>query len=272
MDISRISSATKSGYSYQIFLNAIQEPSLSAIATLIETLQQLSQTTYSSASVRLPEYLDPEAAQRLAEFLHEKLDNARVWITVDENPFPSYALHPALEPFRNGKTQRDLKEDYLLKQRQIKGLRQQISEIHYTIPGFRANDSYHRSPISPDLKIGDCSPQELWAALMLNSGFNSFDPYEVVSDLYAHRHLWQGFAMLPDIEVITSQRYPDLQRRGFVRFLPMLEYRHHCDCLYIAAADDEAVFQLVDFGKVWQADDVQVYTGDEAERLLDQHL
>jgi hypothetical protein len=28
------------------------------------------------------------------------------------------------------------------------------------------------------------------------------------------------------------------------------------------------VFKLVDFGKEWNADDVQVYTGEAAERLL----
>ena len=270
MDISRISSGTKAGYSYQLWLNAIQEPSLDAIATLSETLHQLSQVAHSSAWVRFPEYLDPDAAQRLADLLHEKLDNARVCITVDQQPFSGYELHPSLVPFRNGTSTRDLRDDYLLKQRQIKKLRQQLSQIRHTIPGFRSNEySDYRSPLSPDLKIGDCTPQDLWAALMLNSGFNSFDPYQVVSDLYAHRDLWLGFAMLPDIEVITSQQYPELQRLGFVRFLPSLGDRHHCDCLYVATTDDETVLQLLDFGKTWSADDVEVYTGEAAERLLD---
>lgn len=51
-------------------------------------------------------------------------------------------------------------------------------------------------------------------------------------------------------------------------FLPALNYRYHCDTLYIVAAADEHVFQLVDFGKEWKADSVQVYTGEDAERLL----
>lgn len=272
MNISRINSGTQTGYSYNLWLNAIQEPSIAEISTLIDALKQLSQAAFSSAWVDFPEYLDADAAEQLADFMGEKLDNTRVCITIDQDPFPGYELHPKLQPFRNGTSKRDLKNDYLLKQRQIKKLRCEISTIHHTIPGFRANEySNYNSPLSPDLRIGDCSLQDLWAALMLNSGFNSFDPYQVVSDLYAHQDLWLGFAMLPDVEVMTSQKYPDLQRRGCVRFLPMLGYRHQCDCLYIAAADDEMVFRLVDFGKEWSADEVQVYTGEAAGRLLDEH-
>lgn len=272
MDISRIPSATKTGYSYQLYLNAIQDSSIAQISTLIETVQQLSQVASTNAWVRFPEYLDPGAAERLADFMSKAPNNARVCITIDQEPFPGYELHPKLTPFRNGTSKRDLKDDYQLKQRQINALHIEMGKIYHSIPGFRANRySNYNSPLSPDLKIGDCSPQDLWAAIMLNSGFNSFDPYQVVSDLYAHRQLWLGFAMLPDIEVITSQKYPELQRRGFVRFLPMLEYRHQCDCLYIAAAEDEMVFQLLDFGKAWNADDVQVYTGEAADRLLNEY-
>lgn len=272
MDISRIPSVTKTGYSYRLRLNGIQDPSIAQISTLIEAVQQLSQIAFADAWVCFPEYLDADAAERLADFMIEPLNNARVSITLDQDPFPGYELHPKLAPFCNGTSKRDLKGDYQLKQRQIDALRIQISQIHHSIPGFRANRySHYNSPLSPDLKIGDCSPQDLWAALMLNSGFNSFDPYQVLSDLYAHRQLWLGFAMLPDIEVITSQRYPKLQRRGFVQFLPMLECRHQCDCLYVAVAEDEMVFQLLDFGKAWNADDVQVYTGEAAERLLNEY-
>lgn len=54
-------------------------------------------------------------------------------------------------------------------------------------------------------------------------------------------------------------------------FLTGLSDQHHCNCLYIAAADDDATLPLLDFGKAWNADDVQVYTGEAAERLLNEH-
>ncbi|MBD2090656.1 hypothetical protein H6F67_12405 [Microcoleus sp. FACHB-1515] len=152
---------------------------------------------------------------------------------------------------------------------QIRQLQIQMSQIHYSIPGFRSHDYSHpRSPLPADLPVGDCTPQQLWVALMLNSGFNSFDPYQVASDLYENPQLWHGFALLPDIETMTREQHPRLWRRGYLRFLPLLEERHNCDTLYILSADDEHVFELVNFGQEWQADDVQVYAGEAAARLV----
>jgi hypothetical protein len=45
--------------------------------------------------------------------------------------------------------------------------------------------------------VGDCSPQELVAALMLKAAFNQFDPKQVLSDLYAHQEWWKSFVMGP---------------------------------------------------------------------------
>lgn len=272
MEISRSACVNNTGYRYELNLNAVKEPDLKTVEALIEAAQHLSQVHLCDLWIAFPEYLNPDAAQKLAEFVSGNPANMRVWMSFDESPLPDYPLHPSLQALSSisrSKRTRTLKEDYLLKQRKIKQLRAEASKIHHSIPGFRANDySYHRSPLPADMPVGDCTPQELWVALMLNSGFNQFDPYQVVSDLYANQELWRGFAMLPDIEVMTSQEYPDLWRKGYLRFLPSLGYRHHCDTLYILATEDEHVFRLVDFGKEWKADDVQVYTGEEAERLL----
>ncbi len=269
MEISRKVAGTKTGHKYDLHLNAIQEPTLSTVEGLIATVQQLRQSEFCDIRVSFPEYLAPEAAQNLADFLNEKPENTRSWITTDDNPLPEYPLHTGLQALANSKRTRTLKEDYLLKRRKIDELNRQINTIHHSIPGFRVNKySSFRSPLSADMAVGDCTPQELWTALILNAGFNSFDPYQVLSDLYENKDIWLGFAMLPDIEVITSQEYPNLQRRGYLSFLNSLSYRYYCDSFYIVAADDECVFRLVDFGKEWKADDVQVYTGEEAERLL----
>ncbi|HLO48610.1 MAG TPA: hypothetical protein VK211_09375 [Kamptonema sp.] len=275
MEIERSVCGNQTGYRYELKLNAIQEPDLKTIEALIEAAEQLSQLHLCDVSIAFPEYLHPDAASKVASFVNAKPPNTRFWISADDHPLPEYVLNPGLKDqlsidINIGKRTRSLKEDYLLKQRQIKELKAQIGRIHHSIPGFRANNySYSRSPLPADTPVGDCTPQELWTALMLNSGFNQFDPYQVVSDLYANRELWLGFAMLPDIEVITAEEYPDLWRRGYLKFLSHLEYRHHCDTLYVLAAEDERVFKLVDFGKEWKADDVQVYTAQEAERILD---
>jgi len=38
--------------------------------------------------------------------------------------------------------------------------------------------------LNPAKPVGDCSPQELVAALTLKAAFNQFDPKQVLSDLY----------------------------------------------------------------------------------------
>lgn len=214
MEISRSVCVNETGYRYELSLNAVEEPDAKTMAALIESAQHLSQIHLCDISISLPEYLDRDAALLLAQFVGSGLANMRLWVTLDKQPHPDYSLHSSLQSFSSSsRSQRDrtLREDYLLKQRKIKELQIEVSKIHHSIPGFRANQysySYHRSPLSADIPIGDCTPQELWLALMLNSGFNSFDPYQVAEDLYAYRELWSGFAMLPNIDIMTSQEYP----------------------------------------------------------------
>ena len=47
--------------------------------------------------------------------------------------------------------------------------------------------------------VGDCSPQELIAALILKAAFNQFNPKQVLSDLYAHQEWWKSFVMGPPL-------------------------------------------------------------------------
>ncbi|MGG6270654.1 hypothetical protein ACQ4M3_38970 [Leptolyngbya sp. AN03gr2] len=64
MQVSRMVAGTKLGYSYQLSLDAIE--------TLGDTLSNLSQITFAWAFVHFPEYLDPDAAQRLALLLSSR--------------------------------------------------------------------------------------------------------------------------------------------------------------------------------------------------------
>ena len=48
---------------------------------------------------------------------------------------------------------------------------------------------------NPSKPIGECSAQELAAAILLNAGVSRFNPQQVLADLTAHRHLWRTFLM-----------------------------------------------------------------------------
>lgn len=116
------------------------------------------------------------------------------------------------------------------------------------------------------LPVGQCTPQQLMEALMLQSGcWNNFDPEPILADLYQNRHLWLSFMMLPLIgENEDSNRlYSNL---GYA--LRDLGYRWHADTLYVWSRDDDCVYSLVDFGKAWMADDVQVMDRDRASVFI----
>jgi hypothetical protein len=51
--------------------------------------------------------------------------------------------------------------------------------------------------LDPAKPVGDCSPQELVAALMLKAAFNQFDPKQVLSDLYAHQSGGKALSWVP---------------------------------------------------------------------------
>lgn len=113
-----------------------------------------------------------------------------------------------------------------------------------------------------DLPVGQCTPQQLMEALMLQSGhWNNFDSELILADLDQNRHLWLNFMMLPLIgeDEDSNRLYSNL---GYA--LRDLRHRWHADTLYVWSRDDDCVYPLVDFGKTWMADDVQVMDRDRA--------
>lgn len=117
-----------------------------------------------------------------------------------------------------------------------------------------------------DLSVGQCTPQQLMEALMLQSGrWNNFDSELILADLHQNRHLWLNFMMLPLIgeDEGSNRLYSNL---GYA--LRDLRYRWHADTLYIWSRDDDCVYPLVDFGKAWMADDVQVMDRDRASVFI----
>ena len=129
---------------------------------------------------------------------------------------------------------------------------------------FRQNAPTPRLDLS--LPVGECTPQQLMEALMLQEGrWNNFDPEPILTDLYQNRDLWLNFMMLPLIaeDEKSGRLYSNL---GLL--LRDLDDRWHADTLYIWSRDDDCVYPLVDFGKTWMADDVQVMDRDRASVFI----
>jgi hypothetical protein len=129
---------------------------------------------------------------------------------------------------------------------------------------FFPNEPVSRLDLS--LTVGECTPQQLMEALILQEGrWNNFDPEPILRDLYQHRDLWLNFMMLPLIaeDEKSGRLYSNL---GLL--LRDLSDRWHGDTLYIWSRDDDCVYPLVDFGKTWMADDVQVMDRDRASIFI----
>ncbi|GJD18666.1 hypothetical protein RIVM261_036220 [Rivularia sp. IAM M-261] len=120
------------------------------------------------------------------------------------------------------------------------------------------------------------SPQELFAALVWQRQFNEFDGEEVITDLSKHPDLWASFMFTKPIFAPDEN---GLSFGGVVDILlAMANYRpmpddsiihfvaYPADTLYILAENqDTKVSQLLDLGKKWRTDSVDVTDGTNEE-------
>lgn len=120
------------------------------------------------------------------------------------------------------------------------------------------------------------SPQELFAALVWQRQFNEFDGEEVITDLSKHPDLWASFMFTKPIFAPDEN---GLSFGGVVdTLLAMANYRpmpddsiihfvaYPADTLYILAENqDTKVSQLLDLGKKWRTDSVDVTDGTNEE-------
>ncbi|MEC4812311.1 MAG: hypothetical protein SAK29_03395 [Scytonema sp. PMC 1069.18] len=116
------------------------------------------------------------------------------------------------------------------------------------------------------------SPQELFAALVWQRRFNRFDGERVISDLCQRTDLWASFVFTKPIFAPDER---GLSFGGVVdTLLAMANYRptpetsiihfvaYPADTLYILSVNlDTTVSQLLDLGKKWLADSVEVIDG-----------
>lgn len=119
-------------------------------------------------------------------------------------------------------------------------------------------------------------PQELFAALVWQRRFNEFDGQEVITDLAHHPDLWKSFLFTkpiyaPDQDglsfngvldtLLAMANYRPMPETSMIHFIP-----YPADTLYVLAENqDLIVAQLVDFGKKWRADSVDICDGSSEE-------
>jgi hypothetical protein len=116
------------------------------------------------------------------------------------------------------------------------------------------------------------SPQELFAAMVWQRRFNQFDGQEVITDLSNHPSLWASFLFTKPIfapdenglsfggtidTLLAMANYRPMPETSIIHFIA-----YPADTLYILAENqDTIVSKLLDLGKKWRADSVDVFDG-----------
>ena len=112
-------------------------------------------------------------------------------------------------------------------------------------------------------------PQEMFAALVWQRRFNEFNGKQVITDLYNNRDLWHSFlfgkgiypkdseslsfTLMLDI-LLAMANWSSMPEKSFTRFS-----RYPGDNLYVLAKNESSlVSKLIDLGKKWNADSVDI--------------
>ncbi|MBH8555894.1 hypothetical protein I8751_26835 [Nostocaceae cyanobacterium CENA357] len=120
------------------------------------------------------------------------------------------------------------------------------------------------------------SPQELFAALVWQRQFNQFNGKQVIIDLSQHTDLWASFLFTKPIfapdenglsfggvidTLLAMANYRPMPETSIIHFVA-----YPADTLYILTENqDTKVSQLLDLGKKWRADSVEVTDGTNEE-------
>ncbi|CAN1210264.1 DUF1822 domain-containing protein [Tumidithrix helvetica PCC 7403] len=129
------------------------------------------------------------------------------------------------------------------------------------------------------------APQELIAALVWQRQFNEFDGQEVIADLASHPNLWHSFLFSKPIyatdknglsfhgvldTLLAMANYRPMPETSMIHFIP-----YPADTLYVLAENqDTIVSQLLDLGKKWRADAVDICDGshEDADRKFRNYI
>ena len=120
------------------------------------------------------------------------------------------------------------------------------------------------------------SPQELFSALVWQRNFNQFNGQEVITDLSQNEHLWASFLFTKTIfapdeyglsfdglldTLLAMANYRPMPESSIIHFV-----YYPADTLYILTENqDTIVSQLLDLGKKWCADSVDITDGSNED-------
>jgi hypothetical protein len=111
-------------------------------------------------------------------------------------------------------------------------------------------------------------PQKLQLMMMLEAGFNNFDPFVVVADLLKHRDLWHGVVMdrgfiFPDPKEMMWSR----MRTDLIKLRDIEQGYWNVDTLFILTGktDDARWNEVVEN---WAADEVSFVEGPDVSGVL----
>ncbi len=120
------------------------------------------------------------------------------------------------------------------------------------------------------------SPQELFAALVWQRQFNNFDGEQVITDLSTNSDLWHSFLFAKAIYATDEEglsftcMVTTLLAMANHRLMPetsMIQFTAYpADTLYILTENQNTlVSKLIDLGKRWRADSVEVIDSNNEE-------
>ena len=114
------------------------------------------------------------------------------------------------------------------------------------------------------------SPQEMFAALVWQKQFNNFDGKQIIADLSDREDLWYSFSFGKGVYappdnggmsfahvaniLLAMANYRPMPTNSYLEFDP-----YPGDTLYVLTENEETLAtQLMDLGKKWQADSVEI--------------
>jgi hypothetical protein len=110
--------------------------------------------------------------------------------------------------------------------------------------------------------------QKLVFMLMLEAGFNNFDPFRVVGDLLRHRDLWEGVVMSNAFPMPHSASPQRTYLHGDLMDLrDIAGGRWHTDTVYLLHRPEHTA-ALTALAETWQADEIHTYSGEQAGGML----
>ena len=121
-----------------------------------------------------------------------------------------------------------------------------------------------------------CTPQEMFAALVWQRRFNNFNGEQIVTDLYDNPSLWHSFLFSKGIYAKDSESLSFTSMvdtllamanwRPMPEMSPIRFVAFPADNLYVLAENESMlVSKLIDLGKKWQADSVEVVERNNEE-------